>query len=341
MPSPQEDQKRQEATESLQRMLDFDANQLPREKELGTALNFSGAVEPANRLIGLYRRISPTILPDLPQNQLNTLWQQANSDYNILKQVLDFQAGRPVNERDTLITQIDQAYQQAFNKLESLVSFSASKATDFQSLEREARAMMQGVQDQGDKLAKDLDAKSEKAAGILEDIQKAAAEQGVSQQAVYFKEAEIDHDTESNKWLKATIWLAVAMGVYAVASLFLHLIPWLKPTGTSETYTSIQLAVSKGLIFAVISYMLYLSAKNFLAHKHNAIVNKHRQNALMTYTAILNASKSLEQKEIILNHASACIFGPQSTGYAKTDGGDAPSAKSVVELLGKPLMPDT
>ena len=337
MPNPEEEQKQQEATESLSRMQEFNTSQLPNEKKLGSVLNFTGAVEPADRLVALYQRISPTILPDLPLNHLTKLWQQANSDFNILKQIMDFEPGKPVNERDVLITQLENAYQQAFNKLEAYISFSASKATDFQSLEREARAMIQSVQDQGEKLANELDSKGEQAEKILEDIRKAAAEQGVSQQAVYFKTAEEEHTTESKKWLKATVWLAIAMGIYAIASLFLHNIPGLSP---SNTYTSIQLAVSKSLIFAVISYMLYLSAKNFLVHKHNAVINRHRQNALMTYTAILNAAKGIEQKEIILNHAASCIFSPQSTGYTKSGGADAPSAKSVIELLGKPLMPD-
>jgi hypothetical protein len=338
MPNQEEEKKRQETTESLTRMQEFDTAQLPNAEKLGSVLNFAGAVAPADRLVALYQRISLTILPDLPQNQLNTLWQQANSDFNILKQILDFQPGQPVSERDSLVTQVENAYQQAFNKLEPFVSFSASKATDFQSLEREARAMIQSVQDQGAKLAAELDTKGQQAEKILDDIRKAAAEQGVSQQAVYFKTAESEHTVEAAKWLKATIWLGIAMGAYAIASLFLHNIPGLS---TTNTYTSIQLAVSKALIFAVISYMLYLSSKNFLVHKHNAVINRHRQNALMTYTAILNAAKDLDQKEIILNHAASCIFTPQPTGYSRAGGTEAPSAKSVVELLGKPLMPDS
>jgi hypothetical protein len=338
MPNQDEQNKRKEATDSLARMQGFDTTILPNRDKLGSVLNFDGAVAPAKRLVGLYQRISTTILPDLPLSQLTTLWQQANSDYNILKQILDFEPGKPVTERDSLIAQLDNSYQQAFNKLEPFISFSASKATDFQSLEREARAMIQSVQDQGTKLAETLDEKGRQAENILDDIRKAAAEQGVSQQAVYFKTAEAEHSTEAARWLKATIWLASAMAVYAIFSLFLHNIPGLEPT---STYTGMQLAVSKALIFAVISYMLYLSSKNFLVHKHNAVINRHRQNALMTYTAILNAAKDLNQKEIILNHAASCIFSPQPTGYSRSGGGtDSPSAKSVVELLGKPFMPD-
>ena len=126
MPSAQEKQKRQQTVESLARMQSFDTSLLPREKELGSVVNFAGSVAPAERLMALYKRISQTALEDLPESQLNTLFNQANSDYNILKQILEFQPGRPLAERDALINQLDQAYQPSFNALQSFISFSAS-----------------------------------------------------------------------------------------------------------------------------------------------------------------------------------------------------------------------
>ena len=174
---------------------------------------------------------------------------------------------------------------------------------------------------------------NDEAQNVLANIRKTAAEQGVSQQAIYFKEESENHNTQSKTWLKATIWISVSLVLYAIISIFIHKIAYLKP---EDLYQSIQLAVSKVLIFAVISYVLYLAARNFLAHKHNSIINKHRQNALMTYKALVDASNDIEKKEVILNYASACIFAPQTTGYSKEAGG-APTAKSVVELLAKPF----
>ena len=86
--------------------------------------------------------------------------------------------------------------------------------------------------------------------------------------------------------------------------------------------------------------MLFLSSKNFLSHKHNAIVNKHRQNALMTYTALTDSAASDESKDIVLNHASSCIFSPQDTGYIKHENSSNNTAgsRSVVELIPKTTM---
>ena len=99
---------------------------------------------------------------------------------------------------------------------------------------------------------------------------------------------------------------------------------------------AIQLGVSKILIVTVISFMLYLSARSYLSHKQNAIVNRYRQNSLLTYRALVDAAGSSENREVILTHAATCICGPQRTGYSQ-DSGEATKASSVVEVFGKPL----
>ena len=82
--------------------------------------------------------------------------------------------------------------------------------------------------------------------------------------------------------------------------------------------------------------MLYLATKNYLAHKHNAVINKHRQNALMTYKALVDAAKDATNKEVILMHASACIshhnlLATREVHHLKV------LTKSVVELMTKSI----
>ena len=128
--------------------------------------------------------------------------------------------------------------------------------------------------------------------------------------------------------------VSVGLGAFSLASLYLHKLPWLEP---SSAYDTLQIGVSKVLIFAVISYMLYLCARNFMSHKHNAIVDRHRQNALMTYKALVDAAGDTPNREVILVQAAACIFGPQGTGYTHDTIPPPPGAQSVVEFLSKPV----
>jgi len=170
---------------------------------------------------------------------------------------------------------------------------------------------------------------------VLDEAKRVSAEQGVSQQAIHFKEAADGHDAKALQWRKATIGVATGLAVYSLLTVVLHKIPWVAP---ASTYDTVQLAISKVLVFGVISYMLYLCARNFLSHKHNAVVNRHRQNALMTYRALVEAGQEPSGQDTVLNHAAACIFSPQPTGYAGQQDGQAPSAKSIVELMGRPLI---
>jgi len=326
---------------SLERMQKFDVQTMPRKDHLGEELNFQDAVAPAKRLIDFYQQLSTSILEDLPDPQLQKIQSQADGDYNHFKTILDFSATQSDagNARTAAINAVVAAYDPAFNKLYQYIAYSASKATDWQALDRKARETIQGIDDRADKLVKKLDEVNTKAADILDEIRKTAAEQGVSQQASYYKEEAEAHATAADTWFKqGVIPAAIVVAVWAIVSLFLHNIPGLNPdTGA----VSFQIAVSKVLVFAVISFMLFLCSRNFLSHKHNAIVNKHRQNALMTYRALVNAAEGHATGDLVLNQAAICIFSPQSTGYAKDVTPDGATAKSVVEMLGKPLTDST
>lgn len=327
----------EETQESLSRMQAFDPKSLAREEELGRNFDFSAIVAPASKLIRLYNQLGLSTLDDFPDQNLAQIKQQADADFNRFQQVLDFdpttvENQNPTQPRDNLIKQVMAAYDPAFQKLFPFISYGTSKSVDFQRMENEARAMLQNVKDEASEITEQLNEHQEQAQAVLADVRRVAAEQGVSQQAIYFKEEAESHENLAEIWRKRTIKLAWGLGGYAFISIFFHKWAWLQP---EDTIQSIQLVTSKILIFGVISYILFLSAKNFLSHKHSAIVNKHRQNALMTYTAITDSAATEESKDMVLNHASACIFSPQDTGFIKSESAQSSSTRAIVELLPK------
>jgi hypothetical protein len=307
-----------EAKTSLDRMHKFDPSTLPRVSDLG-ALNFKDAVEPATKLMGLYTQLSIDVLDALSLARLTKVKNQADSDYNRLDEILEFEPGTPKSQRDSLIQALYAAYDPAFDALAESISYSVRRSTDFEKLGRDARAVVQGVKDEAEGIRNQLIASKNEANSTLNAIKKVAAEQGVSQQAIHFKSEGDDHNAAAEKWLKATVVMTVVLALYALSTLFLHKTDFLKPTNAFET---VQLTVSKVLIFGTIFFMLVLCSKNYLAHRHNAIVNKHRQNALATYTAIVKAANNPTNSDIVLNKAADCIFAPQPTGYSKSEGGD-------------------
>jgi hypothetical protein len=57
--------------------------------------------------------------------------------------------------------------------------------------------------------------------------------------------------------------------------------------------------------------------KNYTAHRHNTVLNKHRQNSLATYKALVDAAGDQANRDIVLTTTAESIFGAQATGFAK------------------------
>jgi hypothetical protein len=271
---------------------------------------------------------------DLPPNLQTQIANSADAIFNILSDILKFETKAPdaYNRRTALIQSLTDQYQPTFNQTYQLISYGASRQRDFDALERSFRTSIQRSEDAAQEVMKKLQEQEADGRKILEETRKVAAEQGVSQQAVYFKEDSADHKAESEKWRKYTVRTAIALGAYAIVTMFLHHIPVF---AANNAYESFQLAVSKVLIFAVLGYMVLLCARNFLSHKHNEIVNKHRQNALLTFKALVDAGGTAQNRDVVLTYAAACIFSPQDTGYTKSSDTGKEMPLNIIQALPK------
>ncbi|MEI6827381.1 MAG: hypothetical protein WCK54_17440 [Desulfuromonadales bacterium] len=320
--------------EALDRVQQFDTTLLSREADLGNQLNFKEAVAPANALIDIYKRIPLTALEDFSDTQLSVIKSQAEADFNVFKQILEFDATASAAStlRTSLISTIQTRRDPLFDQLWQFVAYGVARITDTSLLETQARATIQSIKDQSEKLTEQLKTAKRDADEALAAIRAVAAEQGVSQQASYFKQEVEDQELLAVKWLNYTYKFAAAVGFFAVCSLFLHKIQWIKPESTAEM---VQLVSSKFLIFGVLGYLLLMASRNYTTHKHNAVVNRHRQNALLTYRALVGASTSRGTEDIVLAHAASCIFSPQETGFSHGKGEATSGSKSILELMTK------
>ena len=321
-------------SESLTRVQEFKAATLSREADLGKQMSFAGAVVPAESIIAIYRRIPISALQDFADSQLNAIQTQSNADFSIFKQILDFTAtsSDAASTRTNLLAQIVARRDQLFEQVWQYVAYGVARATDTSVLETQARATIQSIEDRSTKLTEQLTQAKADADTALAAIRSVASEQGVSQQAAYFKDEAENQDSLSEIWLKYTYRFAMAVGAFAVFSLALHKLPWLKPENTTEAF---QLITSKILIFAILGFLLVLAAKNYTTHKHHSVVNRHRQNALLTYRALVAAAAGQGTEDIVLAHAASCIFSPQETGFSQSKGDNSSGSRSVLELFTK------
>lgn len=320
--------------EALERIQQFDVGTLSREDDLGKQMSFSEVISSSQAIVDIYKRIPLSALDDFSDTQLNVIKGQAQADYNVFRQILDFVATAPsaTDTRTNIIATLKTRRDQLFDQLWQYVAYGVARITDTKLLETTARTTIQSIKDQAEKLTTQLQTAKSDADSALAEIRSVAAEQGVSQQASYFKQEADDQETLAATWLKYTYWSAIAVGVFAIFSLFLHKFSWIRPDSPSEM---VQLISSKLLIFAVLGFLLLMAARNYSTHKHNAVINRHRQNALLTYRALVEASANSGTEDIVLAHAASCIFSPQETGFSRGSSDALSGSKSVLELMTK------
>lgn len=324
-----------ETRDSLNRVQQFDANTLERGGELGLALSFAEAVKPAQAVIDVYKRIPMTALADFTDEQLAAIKNQANADYQTFDTMLKFdpaKEGNPAQKRQELITHLQARRDAVFHQLWQYIAYGVARLTDTSLLETQARATIQSIKDEAKVFTEKLATDQGDAEKALKAIREVAVEQGVSQQAAYFKGEAEDQEAKAVLWLTRTYQFAAGLGAFAIVGLFLHRWEWLAPKSSIEVF---QFVTSKVLIFALLGFLLIMAARNYATHKHNAVVNRHRQNALLTYRALVAAAGEQGTEDIVLAHAAACIFAPQATGYSGGQSEGSGGSKSVLELMTK------
>lgn len=331
MPSSQYAAMVEETKKSLVRLQDFSPEVLVQEKELGLKNNFREVLPAAQNIVSLTRTISLETINAIPEDRLQGLRNRFNSCYQVFERILKYSPENGPGERTSLIQQAENEYAALYADSIGVVALSIGRTADFKRLESEGRAAIQSISDASKELLESLSEREAEGDRILAEIKKVAAEQGVTQQAVYFRDEAANHNTQAEIWQNRLFQSAGLLALYAVATLFIHKISLFTPTSTYET---VQLALSKVLIFGVLSFVVFLCARNYSAHKHNSVVNKHRQNGLMTFKALVDAAMTKESKDVILNHAASSIFAPQPTGYGGDATSEGASSKSVVELVG-------
>lgn len=327
------EQLQKETQASLQRIQEFDPKTLTRIDDLGAQLSFEDAVKPAQRLIDLFKRIPISILGDLVDQQLQSIKSLADAEYNRFKQILDFSADQnnAYQTRNTLIQQVAGSYNSVFPQLWQFIAYGIAHLTDASSMENQARAVLQDIQDKAKSVTDNLESKQSDADEVLRHIQQVAAEQGVSQQAQYFKGRAEDHLKQAKWWQSATAIAMLVTICFAIFSALAYKIPWLK---IGNQYDAIEFITGKILVFVTLAGAIALCAKNFMSHKHNEVLNRHRQTALQTYKVLVDAGTSAGSQDIVLAYAASCIFGNQETGFAK-EGAEGSAGKSVLELMTK------
>ncbi len=240
----------------------------------------------------------------------------------------------PIGVRDDLVNQLRDKYDTYFQIISPVIAYSIRKGTDFEALEKKAQETVNSIESlKNECLSKQGQITSEMES-VLQKVRQAAAEVGVAQHATHFREEAQEHNEKSKIWLCTTVIMALLTVGWGVLSIF-----YIKPIGDATNAQVVQFTIGKLIVLSALYYALVWSAKNYYAHRHNYVINKHRQNCLNTFeTFVKAAGNDAETKNAVLLQTTQSIFSSQSSGYVHKDS-ESESPNKFIEIMRSVKIP--
>ena len=302
----------------VQELLSIHPDDLVRKEELGP-LSFEEGLPLFHLVRNLFKDIDTDALHSLPLAKLGDIETYLNEALQRFKLIQEFtlEAHRenPVAHRDRLISELRNQYHHWFDNLHTIIAYTIGKGATLEQLQQRAEEALARIDASEKEIAKKIQDMEQSADEILLKMRQAAQEIGVSQHAFHFKEEADMHRRAAHRWLWAAGLLAlltVVLGGYAFRWHWMH---------SSQVAGSqmLQLAISKVVVFSILITATVWAGRIYRAHRHNEVLNRHRQNALTTFETFAAAASDQQVKDAVLLQATQCIFLPQATGYTSPE----------------------
>ncbi|MBK8615156.1 MAG: hypothetical protein IPN85_17235 [Flavobacteriales bacterium] len=307
---------------------------LIRRDDLGTEFNFERARHVFVEVLDTVRLTRYWDLRLAPHSQLLQIKHRLLELADAINAVQQFKPGRannPVNTRDHLATNISSAYDNFYQSLTSGLVSSALIGTTQEDLKGQAKATLHEVASIREEARDELNKLLVEAQATLATLRETAAESGVTHHATVFSEEARAHDTMATTWLRTIYGTLTITVLCGIGLLFLQL-ETLTGNADASNMAHVQFTITKVVLIAACFYALSLAARNYKAHRHNAVMNKHRQNALQTFETFVKASADEQTRNAVLLEAARTIYGNQSTGYLANTG-DTDNPSRVIEIF--------
>ena len=324
--------KLQKIKDLLQELTQLTPESLVRTDKLGTALDFSKAVPLFEGWTRLFKDVDSIDLSCFPIPIIEELISILDSAKVCMNGIRGFDSSNlsdPSGMRDKIITRLESKYGEGFQKIIPIIAYARTEGVAFHDIEKRIKDNLNEITS----LNKRMEKLGEVAQSSLSEMQKAAAQYGVEQYAYRFEAEAKKHVFAKRCWLLATLVLVVIIFIVAYFFIDSHA----KFTDEMNPIQLIQLTISKFMVFGALFYALAWSGRIYRAESHNAVVNKHRQNALKTFEVFVEASNDEQTRNAVLLQATQSIFSHQPSGFSQGDK-DESSAK-VVEIV-RNVMPD-
>ena len=180
--------------EALTNLAAVDPNSLARSSDLSPDINFKDAVPYFEEMLDLCKQLNQRDISRLTTQQLDAITNACNALGKHIKQVQEFDLNQntPGDVCNAIIEQIKNAYDGVMNPLLLPLAFTATQATDYAKIEREAKGYHTTMKAEADKLASFISTARRDTENALAAVKEQAAEAGVSTNAeIFLKDASI------------------------------------------------------------------------------------------------------------------------------------------------------
>lgn len=311
---------------SVAKVLEWTTEQLVQKQRLGDALNFEDALPSFTGLIELFADMKDLSFSGVPDQVIAEIASLAVQTHNHFLAVVDFQPNQanPSVARDKVMIVIKKHLERTYRAVAPHVAYAVKNQAPADSDRQQTRSIVGEMEGLRSRLF-EVQAEAE---STLTSIKDAAGETGIVKYATYFDQEATEHRRGAYIWMVAIMFVASATATLAYFSLSLIV----EVIAKDDLSASIQFAISKLVFFSVIYYILVLCVRNYKAHRHNHVVNRHRYNALRTFQAFASTASDEATKNAVLLRATEAVFDANLSGYLPRQG-DQKHPPQIMELI--------
>jgi hypothetical protein len=293
-----------------------------------------------------FQKLSAANLDIASETKLETLVRMGNKIQNEFNAITALSSPPNLANRDSRIHSYKETYEEVSDEIGRFLAlsvlFSGTRDEEPQKLAAQLQAIL-------DSAGKEIPETLKKARDVAEQV-------GIAQYASLFQKEANEHKRIAWGWLIGAILLFAATGLLAylnysktldaLISITSAAVPATQTSSSSQTAPpatglTIQLTIAKLIVFSLLFSAVLWASRIYRSHRHNYVINKHRQNALSTFEVFVKAASADEQtKNAVLLQATQCIFSAQNTGYLGSPDKDSEGGPQILEIW-RSLSPKT
>ncbi len=331
MPTPQEKQILINIQKDLETLALYDDGKMTR-KDLAPELEFSYVSIYIQRSLAIYRKLKDAPLECLVEQSLKQVQQRVAQAAGRYKELAEFSIAKyPDNvmqKRNNIIQAIVSEYFEDIKILQPIIDLLVPIDSEIIKITKEQKKSLKSIETErlnikskSEELQKEIELTlsnlQKESNEALMAVRSIAGEAGVSHHAQIFAQQANQHKKYANIWLSISVAVLV-LAVFAISWITKTYIEEIKDL--DEIIKVLPITISRLVMVTISLYAVLWSTKNYNAHRHNEVINRHRQNALSTFKSFVEAAKDdPATKNTILIQATQCIFSVQRCGYLKGD----------------------